>query len=239
VDKFGQLRIPEEIPVAELPGVVQKEVHRIARKEFDSRPEDYGGAETLEGVYGPVHILRVTKTLYLFTFGIVDPYSDILYLFLYDPTKHKTSENPVAVRSGQPIPVSFRDIDRDGVAEIVANQNTHCGTECDWDTNHYYKICSRTELVSILGYTTISRGYCGNAECNRVSEIRVTSKNNVEKLVYNEISGQRRRLIGKIFYRKPDGCAPYRILRFKATSPKSNAELKFVIENESTRNSTE
>ena len=218
----------ETVQRSDLPSNVQQKINEIARNAFENiseLPED----ATVESMYGPIYKISIPHDLYLFFFEINSYLTQgTMEAILFDPKTQKITQEPPTLHFDKPIKISFIDIDQDNVSEIIDIENTHCGTVCDWDTSHYYKIQPDLSFKNIFDLTTRSEGYCDEVVCETLQEIKNIGKNRIEVSVYVSIPDQDKILIGEIYFEKKNDKLSFEVVSYKVINQKYKSKMEWI-----------
>ncbi len=158
-DNDYAIKQPFEDPgsrLVELPPPVRASIQAITTKSYCANV--YEGPVSYESRFGPVFRIRIPDTpnlnLYAYRlYGFMNLSTWVL--MLHDTRTDQVTPEPVGVNGrwlyryeGRAF-VGFDDLDQDGRAEIVVQDNCHCGTSCGSTVYRYFHIAEDLSLVLV------------------------------------------------------------------------------------------
>lgn len=227
---YNHLGYSEKVELKNLPDEIQQKINIITNDVMNSL-NAYDESE-MESVSKEIKRISAPNNLYLFSYSI-KPYSylSILYVFLYDPKTQNITKDPVPFDSIGSIVIFFKDIDQDDVPEISYSEYWHCGTQCDGDTNNYYKINSDLSLSRIFYFNKRSESICNGVDCTMKGKLTLLPNKNIKITFSVTLPDEGKKPIGEVIFHKIDDKSPFVVESYKVYDP----EYKDAIEWEASR----
>lgn len=224
---YHNLGYSEKVALKNLPDVVQQKINFLTENEFKSL-KVYDETIDVKSVRKEVTRISAPNNLYLFSYYI-KPYSYFfnIYVFLYDPKTQNITKDPVPFDSKDDISISFIDIDQDDVPEISYNEYWHCGTQCDGDTTHYYKINDDLSFNHIFYFNKRSEDICNGVDCTKNGELILLLNKKIKTVIYVTLPDDAKKPIGEIIYHKIDDKSPFIVESYKVYDPKYKGDIEF------------
>jgi hypothetical protein len=224
---YKYLGYSEKVELKTLPNTIQQKINTITENEFKSL-KVYD--ETLDISSVPKEITRISapNNFYLFSYYI-KPYSYFfnLYVFLYDPKTQNITNDPVPFDSRDDVSISFIDIDQDSIPEISYTEYWHCGTQCDGDTTHYYKINADLSLSQIFYFNKRSESICNGVDCTKNGEFTLLPNKNIKIIFSATLPDEVKKQIGEIIFHRVDDKSPFIVESYKVYDPEYKDDIEF------------